>query len=55
MIINKHYDCVSSLVTSRHLFHKDLDEAVLADGAEVLDDVFVLQVLVEGNLLMEGL
>lgn len=42
-------------LTSRHLLHEDLDEAVLADGAEVLDDVLVLQVLVEGDLLVEGL
>lgn len=29
-------------LTSGHLLHEDLDEAVLADGAEVLDDVLVL-------------
>lgn len=29
-------------LTSRHLFHEDLYEAVLTDGAQVLDDVLVL-------------
>lgn len=29
-------------LTSRHLLHEDLYEAVLADGSEVLDDVLVL-------------
>lgn len=29
-------------LTSRHLLHEDLYEAVLADGAHVLDDVLVL-------------
>ena len=41
--------------TSRDLLHEDLDVAVLRDGAQVLDDVAVLQILVEGNLLVEGL
>ena len=39
-------------LTSRHLLHEDLDEAVLADGAKVLDDILVLQVFVEGDLFM---
>lgn len=42
-------------LTSGHLLHEDLDEAVLADGAEVLDDVLVLQVLVKSDLLVQRL
>lgn len=42
-------------LTSRHLLHENLDEAVLADGAQVLDDVLVLEVLVQGDLLVERL
>lgn len=41
--------------TSRHLFHEDLDVSVLRNGAQVLNNVPVLQVLVKGDLLMEGL
>lgn len=42
-------------LTSGHLLHEDLNEAVLADGSQVLDDVLVLQVFVERDLLMERL
>lgn len=42
-------------LTSRHLLHENLDESILTDGAQILDNVFVLQVLVEGDFLMEGL
>lgn len=42
-------------LTSRDLLHEDLDEAVLADGAQVLDDVLVLEVFVKSDLLMERL
>lgn len=42
-------------LTSRHLLHEDLDEAVLADGAEVLNDVLVLEVFVQSDLFMQGL
>ena len=42
-------------LTSRHLLHEDLDEAVLADGAQVLHDVPVLQTPVERDLLVERL
>lgn len=41
--------------TSRHLFHEDLDVSVLRNGAQVLNNVPVLQVLVKGDLLMKGL
>lgn len=44
-----------ALPTSRHLLHEDLDEAVLADGAQVPHDVPVPQVLVQGDLLVQGL
>lgn len=42
-------------LTSRHLLHEDLDEAVLADGAQVLNDVLVLQVFVQRDLLVKRL
>lgn len=42
-------------LTSRHLLHEDLDEAVLADGAEVLNDVLVLEVFVQGDFFMQRL
>lgn len=42
-------------LTSRHLLHEDLDEAVLADGSQVLNDVLVLQVFVERDLLVQRL
>lgn len=42
-------------LTSRYLLHKDLDEAILTDGAQVLHNVLVFQMLVEGDLLVEGL
>lgn len=42
-------------LTSGHLFHEDLDEPVLADGAQVLHNVLVLQVLVQSYLLVQGL
>lgn len=42
-------------LTSGHLLHEDLNEAVLADGSQVLNDVLVLQVFVECDLLMERL
>lgn len=42
-------------LTSRHLLHENLDEAVLADGAQVLDDVLVLEVFVQSDLLVKGL
>lgn len=41
--------------TSRHLFHENLDVSILRHGAQILNDVPVLQVLVESNLFMEGL
>lgn len=41
--------------TSRHLFHEDLDVSVLRNRAQVLNDVPVLQVLVEGDFLVERL
>lgn len=42
-------------LTSGHLFHEDLYEAVLADGSQVLDDILVLQVFVKSDLLVERL
>lgn len=45
----------TTVLTSRHLLHEDLNEAVLADGSEVLNDVLVLQVLVKSDLFMERL
>ena len=42
-------------LTSRHLLHEDLDEAVLADGTQVLHNVLVLQVFVESDFLVERL
>lgn len=42
-------------LTSRHLLHEDLDEAVLADGAEVLNDVLVLEVFMQGDFFMQRL
>lgn len=42
-------------LTSRHLLHEDLYEAILTEGSQVLHDVLVLQVFVESNLLMERL
>lgn len=50
-----HPDESEQHLTSRHLLHEDLDEAVLADGAQVLHDVLVLQVLVQSDLLVERL
>lgn len=41
--------------TSGHLFHENLDVSVLRHGAQILNDVPVLQVLVESNLFMKGL
>lgn len=41
--------------TSGHLLHEDLDVSVLRNGAQILNNVPVLQVLVEGDLLVEGL
>lgn len=41
--------------TSRHLFHEDLDVSILRNGAQILNNVPVLQVLVEGNLFMKRL
>lgn len=41
--------------TSGHFLHEDLDEAILADRAQVLHDVPVFQPLVQSDLLMEGL
>lgn len=41
--------------TSRHLLHEDLDESILADGAQVLNNVPVLQPLVQSDFLMKGL
>lgn len=46
---------LSSKRTSRHLFHEDLDVSILRNGAQILNNVPVLQVLVEGNLFMKGL
>lgn len=43
------------LLTSWHLLHEDLDEAVLADGAQVPHDVPVPQALVQCDLLVQGL
>lgn len=48
-------DPASLVLTSWHFLHKDLDETILADGTEVLHDVPVLQPLVQGDLLVEGL
>lgn len=42
-------------LTSRDLLHEDFNEAVLAEGAQILDNVFVLQMLVQGNFFMQGL
>lgn len=42
-------------LTSWHLLHEDLDEAVLADGAEVLHDVLVLEVFMQSNFFMQRL
>lgn len=42
-------------LTSGHLLHENLDEAVLADGAQVLDDVLVLEVFVQSDLLVKRL
>lgn len=42
-------------LTSGHLLHEDLDEAVLADGSQVLNDVLVLQVFVQRDLLVKRL
>jgi len=44
-----------SICTSRHFFHKNLDEAILTDRAQVLDNVPVFKPLVQSYLLMEGL
>lgn len=41
--------------TPRHLLHEDFDVTVLRNGAQVLDDVPVLEVLVEGDLLVQRL
>lgn len=41
--------------TSRHLFHEDLDVSVLGNGAQILNNVPVLQVLVKGDFFMKGL
>lgn len=41
--------------TSRYFLHEDLDETVLADGAQVLHNVPVFQPLVQSDLLVEGL
>lgn len=46
---------VPAAPTSWHLLHEDLDEAVLADGAQVLDNVLMPQALVQGNLLVQRL
>lgn len=42
-------------LTSWHLLHEDLDEAVLAEGAEVLHDVLVLEVFMQGYFFMQRL
>lgn len=41
--------------TSWHLFHEDLDVSILRNRAQILNNVPVLQVLVEGDFFMEGL
>lgn len=41
--------------TSWHLLHEDLDVAILWNRAQILNNVPVLQVLVEGDFFMEGL
>lgn len=41
--------------TSGHLFHEDLDVPILRNGAQVLNNVPVLQVLVKRDLFMKGL
>lgn len=46
---------MDSPLTSGNLLHEDLDKTILADGAQVLHNVLVLQVFVKGNLLVEGL
>lgn len=46
---------LSSKHTSRHLLHEDLDVSILRNWAQILNNVPVLQVLVEGNLFMKGL
>lgn len=45
----------SELRTSWHLFHEDLDVSVLRNRAQILDNVPVLQVLVEGDFFVERL
>lgn len=47
--------CLLHKHTSRHLFHEDLDVPILRNGAQVLNNVPVLQVLVKGDLFMKGL
>lgn len=42
-------------VTSRYFLHEDLDEAVLTDGAEVLNNVPVFEPLVQSDFLVKGL
>jgi hypothetical protein len=37
------------------LLHEDFDEAVLTEGAQILDNVFVFQMLVQGDFFMQGL
>ncbi|TNN89088.1 hypothetical protein EYF80_000376 [Liparis tanakae] len=41
--------------TLGYFLHKDLDEGILTDGAQVLDDISVLQPLVQRYLLVKGL
>ena len=41
--------------TSWDVLHEDLEHTVLCSGAMVLDNVFVLQVMMKLNLLLQGL
>lgn len=42
-------------LTPRHLLHKYLNVAILGNGSQVLNDVAVLEVLVQGYLLVQRL
>lgn len=43
------------LLTPRHLLHEYLNEAIFRNRAQVLDDIAVLEVLVQGYFLMKRL
>lgn len=44
-----------SSFTAWHLLHENLDEAILAERAQVLHNVAMLQSLVQGDLFVERL